>query len=68
MCVIYYPRSWSGYGDELVWSAIWMYKATKSQSYLTKAENLYNEFNLGGNIPDRFDWDNKVNYINSFDV
>lgn len=40
-------RSWSGYVDELVWGAIWLYRATGDQSYLAKAEaeydNLANE-------------------------
>ncbi|XP_069681406.1 uncharacterized protein [Periplaneta americana] len=46
------------YEDELVWGATWLYKATGDQSYLTKAEQLYNEFGLqywwGG-----FGWDQK---------
>lgn len=33
--------SYSGYNDELVWGAIWLYKATGDTSYLTKAENYY---------------------------
>ncbi len=32
-----YYKSWSGYWDELVWGAIWLYKATGDQAYLTKA-------------------------------
>jgi hypothetical protein len=40
-------RSWSGYVDELVWGAIWLYRATGDASYLAKAEaeydNLANE-------------------------
>lgn len=40
-------RSWSGYNDELVWGAIWLYRATGDASYLAKAEaeyvNLANE-------------------------
>ena len=51
-------RSWSGYGDELAWAALWLYKATKDSSYLDKAKNLYNEFNLGS-WADQFAWDNK---------
>jgi endoglucanase len=34
--------SYSGYNDELVWGAIWLYLATNDSSYLTKAENYYN--------------------------
>lgn len=40
-------RSWSGYHDELVWGAIWLYRATGDPAYLAKAEaeypNLSNE-------------------------
>src|SRR6185312_5996494 len=35
----------SGYNDELVWGAIWLYKATGDTSYLTKAENYYTNLN-----------------------
>ncbi|WP_290051198.1 glycoside hydrolase family 9 protein [Amycolatopsis solani] len=34
-------KSWSGYQDELVWGAIWLYKATGDSSYLTKARTEY---------------------------
>ncbi len=34
-------HSYSGYWDELVWGAIWLYKATGDATYLTKAENYY---------------------------
>lgn len=51
-------RSWSGYKDELVWAAIWLYKATKEEKYLKKAKSMYNEFNLDGS-KDVLSWDNK---------
>lgn len=35
----------SGYNDELVWGAIWLYEATGDSSYLTKAENYYANLN-----------------------
>ena len=38
-------NSWSGYHDELVWGAIWLYKATGEISYLNKAQAYYD--NLG---------------------
>lgn len=38
-------NSWSGYADELVWSAAWLYKATGNQSYLDAAKADY--VNLG---------------------
>jgi endoglucanase len=40
-------NSWSGYNDELVWGAIWLYKAEEAKTagsgaaYLTKAESYY---------------------------
>ncbi|NUT94031.1 MAG: endoglucanase [Saccharothrix sp.] len=34
-------NSWSGYQDELVWGAIWLYRATGDASYLTKAKTEY---------------------------
>src|SRR5687767_5473176 len=36
-----YYNSYSGYNDELVWGAIWLYRATNDASWLTKAENYY---------------------------
>lgn len=34
-------NSWSGYNDELVWGAAWLYRATGDQAYLDKANNYY---------------------------
>ena len=34
-------KSWSGYQDELVWGAYWLYKATGDSAYLAKAEKEY---------------------------
>jgi endoglucanase len=36
-----YYRSFSGYNDELVWGAIWLYRATGETAYLDKAESYY---------------------------
>lgn len=33
-------NSWSGYLDELMWAASWLYVATKDQKYLDKAESI----------------------------
>jgi hypothetical protein len=38
-------NSWSGFNDELVWGAIWLYRATNEVAYLNKAESYY--ANLG---------------------
>ncbi|MFL6112561.1 MAG: glycoside hydrolase family 9 protein, partial [Catenulispora sp.] len=37
--------SFSGYWDELVWGAIWLYKATGDATYLTKAQNYFPNMN-----------------------
>nr|BAL60587.1 cellulase [Neomysis intermedia] len=52
-----YYKSWSGFNDELVWGAAWLAKAGES-SYLSKAEQLFDEFNLGA-YADQFGWDDK---------
>ncbi|NLT53420.1 MAG: endoglucanase, partial [Actinomycetales bacterium] len=40
-----YYKTWGDYWDELVWGAIWLYRATGDSSYLAKAESYY--ANLG---------------------
>ncbi|WP_051476053.1 glycoside hydrolase family 9 protein [Aquimarina megaterium] len=40
-----YYKSWSGFKDEIVWGATWLYEATKKQSYLDKAESEYDNMN-----------------------
>jgi len=39
-----YYNSYSGYEDELMWAAAWLYRATGEISYLMKAESLYNAY------------------------
>ncbi len=51
-------RSWSGYGDELLWGALWLYRATEDKSYLTKAQAAWDEFGLGEGA-EQFSWDDK---------
>jgi endoglucanase len=36
-----YYNSWSGYNDELVWGAIWLYRATSEAAFLDKAQSYY---------------------------
>ncbi len=36
-------NSWSGYNDELVWGAGWLYRATGDSSYLDKAVTYYED-------------------------
>ena len=40
-----YYNSWSGYKDELVWGALWLYLAGKDSAYLSKAEAYYDSLN-----------------------
>jgi len=51
-------NSYSGYNDELVWGAAWLYKATKKSEYLSKAESYYQQFGMSGK-PWTFSWDDK---------
>jgi endoglucanase len=51
-------KSWSGYGDELIWGAAWLYKATNDSTYKTLAEKAYDEFPLK-ETPKQFGWDDK---------
>ncbi|WP_456843991.1 glycoside hydrolase family 9 protein [Cellulomonas sp. P5_C6] len=41
-----YYKSWSGYQDELVWGAYWLYKATGDATYLAKAESEYTKLSV----------------------
>nr|XP_039255234.1 endoglucanase 25-like isoform X2 [Styela clava] len=52
--------SYSGYNDELIWAAAWLYKATGKSKYLLKAKGLYIE--LGGQyaVESEFSWDRKL--------
>jgi endoglucanase len=52
-----YYNSWSGFNDELVWGAIWLYRATGEAAYLAKAQAYY--ANLGtepGTTTKSFRW------------
>ncbi|SMF01608.1 glycoside hydrolase family 9 protein [Pseudobacteriovorax antillogorgiicola] len=40
-----YYNSWSGYEDELVWSALWLYRATGDKFYLKRAQEDYENLN-----------------------
>ncbi|MBE2220397.1 MAG: glycoside hydrolase family 9 protein [Anaerolineae bacterium] len=46
-------NSWSGYQDEIVWGAIWLYRATGDATYLAKAEAEYNNLNTENQSTDR---------------
>lgn len=54
-----YYASVSGYMDELLWAAIWLYKATEKEEYLKYL--LENAYGFGGTTwaMIEFSWDNK---------
>ncbi|XP_064097985.1 endoglucanase E-4-like [Macrobrachium nipponense] len=51
-------KSFSGYGDELCWAALWLFRATGDNSYLQKARGHWDEFGLQYGGPG-FGWDDK---------
>jgi len=53
-------NSWSGYEDELFWSAAWLGKATGEQQYVDKAEAFYNKWDELQGRPSEFSWDDKT--------
>ncbi|KAG0712828.1 Endoglucanase A [Chionoecetes opilio] len=55
-----YPRSsWSGYGDELCWAALWLARATGDHQYIEKAKAHWEEFDLTKDQVQQFSWDDK---------
>ena len=46
----------SGYNDELVWAAAWLYQATKEQPYLDKAESYYDSLSDQPNAIKSYNW------------
>ncbi|XP_069940749.1 endoglucanase E-4 [Cherax quadricarinatus] len=53
-------HSWSGYGDELVWAGLWLYRATENETYLTRAKGHWDEFNFQYSAAFQFSWDDKT--------
>jgi endoglucanase len=49
----------SGYHDELVWSALWIHKATGDDEYLRKAESIYREYFANASMRWTHSWDDK---------
>lgn len=54
-----YYASVSGYKDELLWGAMWLYKATDSQEYLKYVINKAHCFGGTGWAMTEFSWDVK---------
>lgn len=53
-------NSYSGYNDELVWAATWLYRATGETAYLLKAESLYNQYFANDSLQWTHSWDGKI--------
>lgn len=54
-----YYASVSGYEDELLWAALWLYKATDKEDYLEYVINKANSFGGIGWAITEFSWDVK---------
>lgn len=52
--------SYSGYNDELIWAATWLYKATENEEYLTAAKKLYITLKGQYMVDEAFSWDSKL--------
>lgn len=52
-------QSWSGYGDELCWAALWLARATGDNQYITKARAHWDEFGFTNDEVVQFSWDDK---------
>ncbi|XP_049834818.1 endoglucanase A-like [Schistocerca gregaria] len=53
-----------GYGDELAWGYAWLAKITNDQTYLQRAEEVYEEFgliNIGGGL----NWEQKASGVDA---
>ncbi|XP_070154972.1 endoglucanase A [Polyergus mexicanus] len=49
----------TGYGDELAWAAVWLFKATKNFVYLNDTVDHYQQFHLDKR-PNEFFYNNKI--------
>lgn len=47
------------YGDELVWAAIWLHRATGNITYLEEAKQYYEQFELAKEKTNSFSYDKK---------
>lgn len=52
-------KSWSGFNDELLWSALWLHQATGEDSFLQYVCNYAADLGGTGFAMDQFSWDNK---------
>ncbi|KAK9709764.1 hypothetical protein K7432_008824 [Basidiobolus ranarum] len=49
----------TGYSDELVWGALWLYRATNDTQYLNTALKYFDQYNLAGKTAP-MDWNEKT--------
>ena len=49
----------SGYDDELIWAAAWLYRASGQRQYLEYAEKAYAALSQGSRTPGTHTWDDK---------
>lgn len=49
----------TGYEDELVWAALWLYQATEDGNFLMSAGRMFDEYRFGG-AQYEISWDNKI--------
>ena len=54
-----YYASVSGYGDEMLWAALWLHRATGKASYLDYAVDMADEFGGTSWAITEFSWDVK---------
>jgi hypothetical protein len=54
-----YYASFSGYGDEMLWAALWLHRATGKLEYLDYAVDMADEFGGTGWAITEFSWDVK---------
>lgn len=54
-----YYKSYSGYWDELVWGALWLYRATQDSTYLEQAEQYYDNLDPISGYKFTQSWDDK---------
>ena len=59
-------NSWSGYEDELMWSAAWMALATGESSYADMAEQFYNQFDELQGLPSEFSCISAIIFLTNF--
>ncbi|ODM94862.1 Endoglucanase E-4 [Orchesella cincta] len=54
-----YYESYSGFGDEFLWAAAWLYRVTNESKFQQDYERFYTEFDLNGR-PVEASWDDKA--------